>query len=103
MKTLLTSISIVIIFLVFSASTTNIPCKVESVIFVDKLSDFNQTRLVILEFKKLDGIYAVDASIESNTFYILYDQNKVTYKVIDNVFKKWGMNDYEMINSFMAI
>ena len=103
MKTLLTLISVAIIFLAFSVSTANTPCKVESIIFVDKLSDFIQTRLVLLEFQKLDGIYAVDVSIESNTFYILYDQNKVTYKVIDNVFKKWGMNDYEMINSFMAI
>ena len=86
MKTLLILISVVIIFLAFSASTANTPCKVESIIFVDKLSDFNQTSLVILEFKKLDGIYTVDASIESNTLYILYDQNKITYKVIDNVF-----------------
>ena len=103
MKTLLTLISIVIIFIAFSASTTNVPCKVESVIFVDKLSDFDQTRLVLLEFQKLDGIYEVDASIESNTIYILYDQNKITYKVIDNVFKKWGIGGYKMMNSSIAI
>ena len=103
MKTLLTLISIVIIFIAFSASTNDIPCKVESVIFVDKLSDINQTRLVLLEFQKLDGIYAVDASIESNIFYILYDQNKVTYKIIGNVFKKWGIYGYKMMNSSIAI
>ena len=102
MKNLLSLISVVIIFLAFSASTTNTPCKVESVIFINELSNFSQTRFVLLEFQKLDGVYMADASIDNNTLYIMYDQNKITYKIIDNVFKKWGMCNYKIISGSLA-
>ena len=43
-----------------------------------------------------------DASIDNNTLYIMYDQNKITYKIIDSVFKKWGVYNYKIMSGSLA-
>ena len=102
MNNLITLAIISSFIVIFSISTTKPIKNIEIVVKTQELSSPGIASKLINEFNRMDNVVHVESSYLTNTFMIVYKENTITQKNIEEIFAKWGCEgidiSYGLIN-----
>jgi len=99
----LISLSIILSFiLVFNIAITSPTKNIEVIVKTTDIKNKNTAIKLIDEFNRMSGVVHAESAYSTNTFMIVYKDNSLTQKNIEDIFSKWGCDrvdiSYELIN-----
>ena len=102
MKNLISLTVILSFILFFNICVTSTTKNIQATIKTPNLTNKNVALKLISEFDRMSSVIHVETAYETNTFMIVYKNNTLTEKNIEDVFSKWGCNridvSYELVN-----
>ena len=102
MKNIISSTLIFSFILIFNISATSSTKNVEVIVKTPDIENRNVAIKLIDEFSRMSSVVHVESAYATNTFMIIYKNNTLTQKNIEDVFSKWGCDridiSYELVN-----
>ena len=102
MKQLFSFLLLSILCAFISTANTTKEIQREAVITLDSSINPQIHHQLIKDFTKIDGVSYCDASLQTKTVIIQYDENKFHTSDVNNILNKWGCKAKNMSFTYLS-